>query len=99
MKRYITVRDWGGQKITKRMVNQEEIVHYVLHNPGKTESQIMSDIYGFTRGGLYSNKKYADCLRRALRSGKIDRVLAQTSEGKRYVYFGGTEKFSYIEVY
>lgn len=99
MKRYITVRDWCGQKITKRMVNQEEIAHYILHNPGKTENQIMFDIYGFDRSSGGNNKKYADCLRRALRSGKIDRVLAQTSEGKRYVYFVGIGKFSYIKVY
>jgi len=91
MKRYITVRVWHGQKITKRMVNQEEIIHYILHNPGKTENQIMYDIYGFIRGGLYSNKKYADCLRRALRSGKITRELAQTESGKRYIYFVGTK--------
>jgi len=87
MKRYITVREWCGQKITKRMVNQEEIIHYILHNPGKTENQIMEDIYGFIRGGLDSNKKYADCLRRALNSGKITRELAQTESGKRYIYF------------
>ena len=81
------------------MVNQDEIINYLLIFPGKTESQIMYDIYGFVRGGLYSNKKYADCLRRALRSGKIDRVLARTNEGNRYVYFAGTDKFSYIEAY
>jgi hypothetical protein len=91
MKRYITVRDWTGRKVFKRMVNQDEIINYLLIFPGKTESQIMYDIYGFVRGGLYSNKKYADCLRRALRSGKITRELAQTESGKRYIYFVGTK--------
>jgi hypothetical protein len=76
MKRYIKnnrCTPWNNNP-TKRMVNQIEIVEYLRNNPCKKESEIFSDVYGFYRGRWKSNKKYADCLRRALHSGKIDRV-------------------------
>ena len=39
-----------------------------------TESEIHDEIYGFVRGcGYGSNKKYAECLRRLLITGKIGR--------------------------
>jgi hypothetical protein len=34
MRKYITVKDWCGNKTTKRMVNQSEIVDYIKNNPG-----------------------------------------------------------------
>jgi DUF1680 family protein len=48
----------------------------------------MENIYGYCRGESFeSNKKYADCLRRALYGGKINRVQSQTPSGKRFIYF------------
>lgn len=67
-----------------RMVNQPEIVDYIKNNPGKSENQIMAAVYGFYRGGWESNKKYADCLRRALHSGKIRREEVSKN---RFVYY------------
>jgi hypothetical protein len=49
MRKYITVKDWCGNKTTKRMVNQSEIVDYIKNNPGKTENQIMENVYGYYR--------------------------------------------------
>ena len=86
-KRYIkSTNIWNLGKI--RMVNQPEIIDYLIHNPGKTENEIMFNIYGYDRSTSFdSNKKYADCLRRALYNGKINRVKAVTKYGKRYIYF------------
>jgi len=89
MKKYIKVRSWGGRSYTtKRMVNQPEIVDYLKNNPLRSENEIMYDLYGFYRGGIESNKKYADCLRRALDSGKIVRVeINNVNHKSRYFYF------------
>ena len=83
MKKFIKVKSYGGNVKTIRMVNQPEIVDYIKNNPGQTESKIMSNIYDFERGGFESNKKYADCLRRALHSGKIRR---EEVKGKSYKF-------------
>ena len=83
MKKFIKTRIYGGNVKTIRMVNQPEIVDYIKNNPGQTESKIMSNIYDFERGGFESNKKYADCLRRALHSGKIRR---EEVKGKSYKF-------------
>jgi len=91
--KYINVasRSWDGSRVgttLKRMVNQKEIIEYLKNNPGKTENQIMEEVYGYFRNESYiSNKKYADCLRRALYSNKVSRVKAETSKGTRYIYF------------
>jgi hypothetical protein len=87
MKKYFTKTDWLGRKSIIRRVNQDEIATYIKQHPGKTENQIMFSIYGYSRSSGESNKKYADCLRRALRAGKISRILVSTSKGKRYIYF------------
>jgi len=88
MERYITTKNLFGNKTTQRMVNQPEIVNYLKQNPGKTENEIMFEIYGFDRNNTFhSNKKYAECLRRALRKGSIGRVQTRTTKGKRYIYF------------
>lgn len=85
MKRFIEVRSWGGKVNTKRMVNQPEIVDYIKNNPGESENQIMYEIYGYDRNSTWeSNKKYADCLRRALHSGKIRREEVSKN---RFVYY------------
>jgi len=86
MKKYINVSKSTIFKL--RIVNQEEIVDYILNNPGKTENQIMEDIYGYYRWySRESNKKYADCLRRAMGKDLIGRVKAKTNFGRRYIYF------------
>ena len=89
LERYISTRDWKGRKCKpKRMVNQPEIVEYFRQNPGRTESQMQEDVYGYFRNETYSsNKKYADCLRRALNSGKLYRERIDTDKGKRFVYY------------
>lgn len=79
MEKFIT-NQWG-KKI--RMVHQPEIINYIKNNPGMTEAQIMEDLYDFRRGGFESNKKYAECLRRALDSGKIRREFINN----RYRYY------------
>jgi hypothetical protein len=85
MKRFIEVRSYGGKVNTKRMVNQPEIVDYIKDNPGESENQIMYEIYGYDRNSTWeSNKKYADCLRRALHSGKIRREEVSKN---RFVYY------------
>ena len=85
MKKFIEVRSWGGNVRTKRMVNQPEIIDYIKDNPGKSENQIMYEIYGYDRNSTWeSNKKYADCLRRALHSGKIRREEVSKN---RFVYY------------
>lgn len=87
MKKYITIKHWSGAT-TKRMVNQPEIVEYFRLNPGNTERQMQEDVYGYFRTrSIHSNKKYADCLRRALHSGKLTREKFLTEEGYRFVYF------------
>lgn len=95
MKRYFkSTNPWGSG--VKRMVNQPEIHHFILNNPGKTEDEIMYEIYGYIRGGWGSgsNKKYADRLRDLLGSGKISRVKAQLTCGKRYIYFAVSKELN-----
>ena len=88
MKKYITVKDWYGNKTTKRMVNQPEIVDYIKNNPGKTENQIMEDVYGYRRGESFqNNKKYAECLRRALGKGSITRQRVMKGNRSTFIYY------------
>ena len=91
MEKYIKSNSpWGPRTI--RMVNQPEIHDFIIKNPGLTENQIMLKLYSFDRqNSIFSNKKYADRLRSLLYSGKIDRVKAQTVDGKRYIYFATTK--------
>ena len=85
MKKFIKVTSYGGNVKTIRMVNQPEIVDYIKNNPGQSENQIMYDVYGYDRNSTWeSNKKYADCLRRALHSGKIRREEVSKN---RFIYF------------
>jgi len=80
---------WWNKGGLRRTVNQNEITAYITKFPGKTESQIMENLYNFTRYPGENNKKYADCLRRALRSRKICRCLCKPKNGGRkvFVYF------------
>ena len=85
MKKFIKSKIYGGNVKTIRMVNQPEIVDYIKNNPGQSENQIMYDVYGYDRNSTWeSNKKYADCLRRALHSGKIRREEVSKN---RFIYF------------
>jgi len=74
-------------KSGQRMVNQKEIVAYYVESPNRTENEMQEDVYDYYRGKSYeSNKKYADCLRRALDNGYLKREYAMTSIGMRYLY-------------
>ena len=55
--------------------SQQEIIDYLTDNNCKTEKEIQEDVWGYNRSSSWeSNKKYADILRRAFHSGKINRV-------------------------
>ena len=63
------------------------IIEFIRLNPGYSESEIFEEVYNFTRGGIFSNKKYADCLRRAMKSRKIWRVKGKyKNESGRKLY-------------
>lgn len=84
-----------GRVETMRLVNQPEILNFITHNPGRTELQIMEQLYNYPNYvGIFmeNNKKYADRLRALLRSGKISRVKARTIDGPRFIYFSTYEK-------
>jgi hypothetical protein len=71
--------------IKRRIVNQDEIIDFLKRNPGCSENEIMENVYNFHRKtSRESNKKYADCLRRALHSGKIRREEVSKN---RFIYF------------
>ena len=93
MKKYITVKDWCGNKTTKRMVNQPEIVDYIKNNPGKTENQIMENVYGYYRNQSFEpNKKYAECLRRAMGKGSITRQRVMKGNRSTFIYYVPVKK-------
>jgi len=53
----------------------KEIQSFLLNNPFSSESQIQERVFGYYRSGnFYSNKKYADMLRRGLAKGLFKRV-------------------------
>jgi hypothetical protein len=68
--------------------SQEDIVDYLKYKKFSTEGEIQKDVWGYIRGeSREANKKYADILRRALRSGKIKRVRMKIhSKDKRMVF-------------
>ena len=73
--------------IKRRIVNQDEIIDFLKRNPGCSENEIMENVYNFHRKtSRESNKKYADCLRRALDSGKIRREEVK-GKSYRFIYF------------
>lgn len=74
-----------------RIVNQREIFEWLKEKGPMTESKIFSDIYNFHRGGLYSNKKYADCLRRLLSTKKIGR---RKNDRNIFEYYTTVENFN-----
>lgn len=71
--------------------SQQQIVDYLKTVECATESEIQQEVWNYYRNRQYagSNKKYADILRRALYSGKIDRVKAafKGKDTRKYWYY------------
>lgn len=69
--------------------NITKIISYLEQNPLTTENKIFNDVFQFDRhNSIYSNKRYADTLRLALRRGKIARTEVKVWGKKdRFYYF------------
>jgi len=68
-----------------RSVN--EIVEFLIESPFKTETEIQEDVFDYYRSqSFYSNKKYADMLRRGLDKGLYKRFLWKTKSDSRKLY-------------
>jgi len=64
----------------------KEIVNFLKQNPDQTESEIQEKVFGYYRNGsIFSNKKYADMLRRGLAKGLICRTEKKKNQS-RFVY-------------
>jgi hypothetical protein len=86
-KKYRKFTHWNGEVTVKRIVNQEEIIDYLKTSPYATEAEICWDIYKYDRStSMSSNKKYADCLRRALHKGRIHRIPKLKGRSK-FLYY------------
>ena len=66
-----------------------ELVDTLKKFPFLTENQLMEKTYGYRRGHIgFSNKKYADLIRRALYKGLISRVEVKLKTDKsRWRYY------------
>jgi hypothetical protein len=66
-----------------------ELVDTLKKFPFLTENQLMEKTYGYRRGhSVFSNKKYADLIRRALYKGLISRVEVKLKTDKsRFRYY------------
>jgi predicted transcriptional regulator len=60
---------------------QQELVIYLLNNPNPTEREICEDLWCSDR-----EKKHADLIRRALRSGMIRREKSPVKQGGRHLF-------------
>jgi len=68
-----------------RSVN--EIVEFLIESPFKTETEIQEYVFDYYRSqSFYSNKKYADMLRRGLDKGLCKRFLWKTKSDSRKLY-------------
>lgn len=79
--------------------SQQEILDFLKTVQCATEREIQEEVWGYYRnqskrpwlsgGSSESNKKYADILRRALYSGKIDRMRIQfhKKDTRKYWYY------------
>lgn len=78
---------------TKKPRNsQQQILDYLQTVECATETEIQQNVWNYYRYGGYTpggNKKYADILRRALRSGKIDRIRCafRGKDARKYWYY------------
>jgi hypothetical protein len=72
----------------------KSIIDYLSLTVFATEGMIQRDVFGYDRNSSsYSNKKYADMLRRALDKGTIKRFKTTYPGIKsRYFYYVGTEE-------
>jgi hypothetical protein len=69
-----------------RSVN--EIVEFLIKNPFRTESEIQERVFGYYRNSsIFSNKKYADMLRRGLDKGLVKRIIWKKKSESRKLYF------------
>lgn len=77
-------------RTTKRN-SQQEILDFLATVECATEREIQEEVWNYYRYSKYSgsNKKYADMLRRALYSGKIDRMRIQfhNKDTRKYWYY------------
>lgn len=78
------------------MIKQEDIINYITKHPGSTESEIMEGAFGFVRKRGNDNKKYADCLRRALRH-KEPKIRREEYKPNRFKYYPTETKQPSIE--
>ena len=65
---------------------QQQLVNWLISNPFKTELEIVQQCFG----DRTRDKKHADLIRRALDTGKIDRVRVKfknIDKRKLYRYF------------
>jgi len=72
----------------------KEITAFLEKNPFRTESEIQEQVFGYYRNSsFFSNKKYADMLRRGLDKGVIKRIIwKRKSEGRAlYRYYVPTK--------
>lgn len=69
-----------------------EVVNYLKTRPFKSENEICINLWDYDRNdSIGSNKKYAELIRRGLKSGKICRV----KKVKKYGY-GNVKYFYYV---
>jgi len=65
----------------------KEIIHFLVVNPFRTENEIQEQVFGYYRSGnFYSNKKYADMLRRGMDKGLIKRIYWKRKSDSRPLY-------------
>ena len=70
----------------KKQNKQQDIIDVLEQNGSMSESEIFESAFGYYRNSSRdSNKKYADLLRRTLRSGKITRERV-TGKSHRFEY-------------
>lgn len=66
----------------------KEIVNFLKTTNYKTEGQIQEQVFGYYRtSSTFSNKKYADMLRRGLDKGLIKRILWKKKSDSRKLYY------------
>lgn len=67
----------------------KEITAFLQKNPYSSESEIQEQVFGYYRNSsFFSNKKYADMLRRGLAKGYYTRVADKSrKDGSTYRYF------------
>jgi hypothetical protein len=67
----------------------KEIVAFLQKNPYSSETEIQERVFGYYRNSSYfSNKKYADMLRRGLAKGYYSRVIIKKNTDRAtYRYF------------